>query len=142
HFDDLGNSIRKIRIDMGVSIEFLDGMSIDEIAAGSKHCAIGRIGYSDVDGAGTDGSLVYIKASMTGNEPVDVLNYAAGNTSFPHQPTSDQWFDESQFESYRRLGFHVIEDIFRSRRDVCSIGQFEDAARLYCSQKQKAAGAV
>ncbi|MEQ1655145.1 MAG: hypothetical protein ABL960_05550, partial [Nitrospira sp.] len=27
-------------------------------------------------------------------------------------PTSDQFFDESQFESYRRLGEHVATEVF------------------------------
>jgi hypothetical protein len=29
--------------------------------------------------------------------------------TFPHQTTADQFFDESQFESYRRLGMHIRE---------------------------------
>jgi len=35
---------------------------------------------------------------------------AAADPLFPHHPTSDQFFDESQFESYRRLGLHVVEE--------------------------------
>jgi hypothetical protein len=133
HFDDLGNAVRKIRIDLGIPIEFPNGVSIaKEIAAGSKHCALGQIVYSAVDGQGVEpGDLIYIKTSITGNEPRDVLNYAAQNPSFPHQPTSDQWFDESQFESYRRLGYHVVEEIFQFRDDVAFIGQFADALRSY-----------
>jgi hypothetical protein len=133
HFDDLGNATRKIRIDLGIPIEFPHGVAIaKEITAESKHCACGRIAYSAVDGPGAeDGHLIYIKTSLTGNEPEDVLNYAAQNPSFPHQPTSDQWFDESQFESYRRLGLHVVEEIFQFRDHLASVGQFTDAVRKY-----------
>jgi hypothetical protein len=133
HFDDLGNATRKIRIDLGIPIEFPNGVSIaKEITAASKHCAVGRIVYSAVDGDGAkDGTLIYIKTSLTGNEPRDVLTYAGENPSFPHQSTADQWFDESQFESYRRLGFHVVEEIFQFRDDVAAIGQFADAVRSY-----------
>jgi hypothetical protein len=133
HFDDLGNATRKIRIDLGIPIEFREGVSIaKEITAGSKHCAVGRIAYSAVDGPDVkDGTLIYIKPSLTGNEPRDVLTYAAENPAFPHQPTSDQWFDESQFESYRRLGFHVVEEIFQFHDDLASIGQFTNAVRSY-----------
>jgi hypothetical protein len=136
HFDDLGNAVRKIRIDLGIPIEFPNGVSIaKEIAAGSKHCALGQIVYSAVDGQGVEpGHLIYIKTSITGNEPRDVLNYAAQNPSFPHQPTSDQWFDESQFESYRRLGYHVVEEIFQFRKEVATIGQFMKAVRSYVTQ--------
>jgi hypothetical protein len=31
------------------------------------------------------------------------------NLDFPHQSTADQWFSESQFESYRSLGFEIME---------------------------------
>ena len=135
HFDDLGNATRKIRIDLGIPIEFPNGVSIaKEITAGSKHCAVGRIVYSAVDGKGVEpGTLIYIKASLTGNEPRDVLTYAAEHLAFPHEPTSDQWFDEPQFESYRRLGLHVVEEIFQYRDDVASIGQLTDAVRSYLS---------
>jgi hypothetical protein len=35
------------------------------------------------------------------------LAYHSDQPAFPHQTTGDQWFDESQFESYRRLGCHI-----------------------------------
>ncbi len=35
-------------------------------------------------------------------------NYKKEHASFPHESTVDQWFSESQFESYRELGYHVM----------------------------------
>ena len=133
HFDDLGNAIRKIYVDLGITIEFPDGISISKQRLSvSRHCAIGRIRYSAVDGPGTpDGTLIYVKSSLTGNEPMDVLNYAAQNPSFPHQSTTDQWFNESQFEAYRRLGYHVIEEIFRFKDDTVSLPDFQTLAERY-----------
>jgi hypothetical protein len=58
------------------------------------------------------GTLLDIKASLTGDEPADVLNYARAHTRFPHQSTIDQFFTESQFESYRILGYHVGRKVF------------------------------
>ena len=43
--------------------------------------------------------------------PRDVYNYARESLAFPHEPTSDQFFSESQFESYRALGRHAINEI-------------------------------
>ena len=48
--------------------------------------------------------LIKPSLSKLRNEPADVLNYAIQNPTFPHQSTADQFFDESQFESFRRLG--------------------------------------
>jgi hypothetical protein len=112
-FEDLGNAIRKIRIDLGIPIEFPDGIAIDAARQGNgnEHGAIGRIGYSAVDGAVKDGVLIYLKATRSGDEPVDVQNYAAAHPAFPHESTANQWFGESQFESYRMLGLHTIEAV-------------------------------
>jgi hypothetical protein len=83
-----------------------------------------------------DGALIYIKPSINGNEPADVQHYAAADPLFPHQPTSDQFFDESQFESYRRLGLHVIEEILggpdRQRREY-TLSEFVTAVEEYAS---------
>jgi hypothetical protein len=57
--------------------------------------------------------LVYIKASRTGDEPADVAEYAGRHPDFPHETTADQFFSESQFESYRRLGEHIGWEVFR-----------------------------
>ena len=48
-------------------------------------------------------------------ESVDILNYKLQHKSFPHDTTGNQWFTESQFESYRRLGQHVVEEIQSSK---------------------------
>ncbi len=109
-FEDLGNAIRKCRADFGADIRIQTKEIGNRSEAGFSdcHCAVGRIAYAD----GSEGTLVYIKASLTGDEPEDVINYAAEHPSFPHQSTADQFFDESQFESYRRLGVHVGNIVF------------------------------
>jgi hypothetical protein len=139
-FDDLGNAIRKIRVDMGINIEFPALPVTKKITEASRHCAVGTICYKAVDGAAAeDGVLIYIKASLTGNEPCDIMNYAQRNPAFPHQPTSDQWFDESQFESYRLLGIHVIDEILQFGKGPNSLQQFTDAAFRYCTLERKLA---
>jgi hypothetical protein len=64
------------------------------------HAALASVTYRD----GSVGRIVYVKASLTGREPADVLQYHAEHPDFPHETTSDQFFDEAQWESYRRLG--------------------------------------
>jgi choline dehydrogenase-like flavoprotein len=55
--------------------------------------------------------LLYVKANLTGDESVDVLHYHKTHPEFPHEPTSDQFFDELQWESYRRLGEHLVQPL-------------------------------
>lgn len=110
-FNDLGNAIRKIRIDLGVPIEFDDVPIYGEVPQNKqgRYCAFGRIRYSAVDGNDVkDGVLIYIKPAIYGCEPRDVLQYKDSNKDFPHQTTGDQFFDEPQFESYRMLGDYIM----------------------------------
>ena len=112
HYEDLANALRKIRIDLNISIEF-PGDHIEYLRNKTRRCGVATIRYSAVDPGCQDGVLVYVKPMMLGNEPPDVGSYAAGNDSFPHQSTANQWFNESQTESYRMLGLHSIDDIAR-----------------------------
>jgi len=113
-FTDLGNAIRKIRIDLGIDIEI--ETELLELQAGNRmsraHFALGLVRYDRVDHGAPPGLLIYLKPSLTGNEPADVTEYANGHEEFPHEPTADQFFDESQFESYRALGFHIADKVF------------------------------
>jgi hypothetical protein len=116
-FADLGEAVRKIRIDFGIPIEF-DQMGIysrTEIDAHKDpghNCALGRIRYSVVDGSGApDGIIVYIKPACYGNEPRDIYEYFKRSKTFPNESTADQFFSESQFESYRMLGSYTMEKL-------------------------------
>jgi hypothetical protein len=77
---------------------------------------VGKIRYPKraADETAQEGRILYVKLSVTGDEPVDVLNYRKQNSAFPHQSTGDQFFNESQFESYRRLGLHAATHAFRA----------------------------
>ena len=56
------------------------------------------------------------------------MNYAATHPDFPHEPTSDQWFDEAQYESYRRLGRYVAKKLFGDLTEHATISQIAQAA--------------
>ncbi len=117
--EDLGNAIRKVRVDLGVKISVtkFEIFSRDDEAGkkGGHYCAVCEIDYSAVDANGRKGTLIYIKPALLGTEPRDIYNYARTSKTFPHEPTSDQWFDEAQFESYRALGQRTIEWIYSGK---------------------------
>jgi len=111
---DLGNAICKCRVDFGAEIDF--GKSLQGIRDRTSRCAIATITYNDKHGdphkKAQVGRLVYVKPMIlpqaTQSEPVDVLAYHSEHATFPNETTADQFFSESQFESYRRLGLHTI----------------------------------
>jgi len=120
-FDNLGNAVQKIRTDFGIPIDF-QPMQIFPRTDKKKgaYCAIGTIRYSCVDKvnddqgkevAAPDGTIVYIKPVFYGDEPRDIYHYAMTHETFPHESTANQWFSEAQFESYRKLGSHIVDMI-------------------------------
>lgn len=87
-----------------------------------RHFAVGKILYEKKDGAtgkGTteEGLLVYVKASMTGDEADYVLDYERRNSAFPHKSTGDQFFSEEQMEAYRWLGYHCVSRMLSTAGD-------------------------
>ena len=123
-FADLGNAVRKISIDLGISIRF-DGLQLlrnrpsegpDLSSSGAifRTARSASIAYGAADGANEgcgDGTILYIKPALHGTESAGIAGYAAAHPTFPHETTTDQWFSESQFESYRSLGFEITESI-------------------------------
>lgn len=117
-FEDLGNAVRKISIDLGVTIDFPDLDKLRaRIAAGAPprpgpYCTVGRINYDAADGAGSGkGYILYIKPSYHGTEGAGIVAYANNNPAFPHDSTANQWFDETLFESYRSLGQEITDQV-------------------------------
>lgn len=107
--EGLANAIRRCRIDFGaeITIDLSDITSKDENTDFSKsHLVKGTIKYPDSKTPA--GTIIYIKTTMTGKETADVREYAIANPEFPQQSTGDQFFNEAQFESYRKLGYDSI----------------------------------
>ncbi len=77
-----------------------------------RHSALYHIEYED--NPDDRCVLLYLKASMTGDEPTDVRQYHGVHEEFPHEATIDQFFDEPQWESYRKLGEHMSAPLFKT----------------------------
>lgn len=111
--EGLANAIRRCRIDFGAEISInIENIVNRKEGHSRQHFAVGDITYSGDEKP--SGKLIYIKSSITGEEPVDIAEYALKNKSFPHQSTADQFFDEEQFESYRKLGMHIMDEAFQN----------------------------
>lgn len=147
-FGDLANAIRKIRIDLGVSIEPLTTKYIGPEAGEElgKYCALGDIRYDNVDGTDVVGRLIYVKPCVYADCPPDVRNYGRKEKTFPHETTADQFFSESQFESYRALGRHIIGRIAGDKPGdhgawlAPDISAFFDRATDYVFEKRPRVG--
>lgn len=114
-FEDLSNAARKAAIDLNVKLDFhhirLASRNLPE--AGSIAYAIADIDYPE----DWKGRLIYLKPSLIDDLPIDVRAYAASSKTFPHETTADQWYTESQFESYRNLGATLFQTLCAARGD-------------------------
>jgi len=156
-FFDLGMAIRKAEIDLPVRVSMdpmriRSRAQIEEELAKDKRTdalaiATGRIEYlhavrdlearEDLSEAEAEiervhdtrrsGRLVYIKPSLLDNTPTGVRAYARENAEFPHETTGDQFFSESQFESYHVLGWHQANQIAKEAQGTLA-GLFAAAA--------------
>jgi len=106
-FDDLANVLRRVREDFGVEVE-LDVSRLHPGANGlaGQHAVVGTIHYNGLGGM-DKGTILFVKPALTGDEPPDVLQYQTRNRTFPQESTANQFYDEPQWESYRRLGEHT-----------------------------------
>lgn len=149
-FSSLEQVIRFARIDFNVHID-LDFQKIAPLSGtthASAHWVLGTIDYSRVTpGAGQDrglsphgesqtGHVLYIKSSLCAADKSahvsrDVIGYAKRHPQFPHEPTSDQFFSEAQFESYRELGSCIANKLLADWPG-------EDIAALFTAPKQEA----
>jgi hypothetical protein len=117
-FEDLAGAMRKCYTDFGVEFDF-GGSQVDEIRPvgdepSTRHYAIATIKYP---GGVAPGTLIYWKASLTADMPPDIMHYRRTRKDFPHESTADQFFDESQFESYRHLGYEVAMRSIKVMKD-------------------------
>ncbi|HKJ95600.1 MAG TPA: hypothetical protein VKA32_08235, partial [Gammaproteobacteria bacterium] len=126
-FSDLGNAVRKIRIDLDAKIVFEPPLALGPGKDPSRpgpDFACATVHYPETE---EPGLLVYMKPCRHPDMPIDVRAYGSRYPDFPHEATIDQFFSESQFESYRRLGeaqatalignASSVPDFFVSARD-------------------------
>jgi hypothetical protein len=154
-FSDLGNAVRKIRVDTGIPITLSTAyLPPTEDQKFGLYCGLGLIHYGNVDCDLTNdpndkrrfGYLLYIKPATYADCPPDVRNYKNEHGTFPHESTVDQFFSESQFESYRALGRHIVGqmcgDSLESRANIAgSVATFIGWSKNHIDERQKYADA-
>ena len=133
-FCGIGNAVNRCRADFGAEIDLdLRPLQKKDDGFSQAHCVVGTIRYppptqqplpdgparnlceclGEVDREQYTGTILYIKSSLVGDEPADLLAYKLQHDTFPQDPTANQWFTETQFESYRRLGHHIAMTAIR-----------------------------
>ena len=126
-FSDLATLIRLIRIDFKARIElvtefagseelaqiFGDDRELREAQAGtSSKCALlFKVTYPEREDLPAR-HLIVLKPRLIAGAPPDVAEYHQRHAAFPQESTIDQFFDEAQWESYRKLGLEIGTLVF------------------------------
>lgn len=109
-FEDLARVIELVRVDFGAKIE-LDVTALKPDADGRSKAGFvkGKISYAPLPGEKKlkSAELVYVKTALVNKLQEDVYGYDRRHPDFPDETTSDQFFDEFQFEAYRELGYQI-----------------------------------
>ena len=115
--NELAMIIRKAFIDFGIEIKIdIDALKVDAVTSLSKRrFAIGKITYPPRSGSCEPkfGHFVYIKMTLDGTESADIRSYKVKHPEFPHRTTADQFFTESKFESFRKLGYEITKELLK-----------------------------
>lgn len=130
----LTEAIRKARIDLNAEVTL--NLATIRPPQGSRHSkhsfAIGKIIYDQNPSITAD--VLYLKLSLPELDspcvPADVWGYAAEHPQFPHESTADQWFDETQFEAYRKLGYAIAEAAFSEETIARTLAPDPTSARF------------
>jgi Patatin-like phospholipase len=87
--------------------------------------AIGTITYpplpSASDPQSTEGHIFYLNTILTEDLPADLYSYKAEHPDYPDEPTSDQFFDEQQFDAYCTLGYETAKKVVAYSRDYVEL---------------------
>jgi hypothetical protein len=106
---DLGQAVQRARADLGAQIDIAPDPLIHADANAMRKQAhlLGTVTYAD----GSRGEVLYLKALLRENLGADIYGYWRTNPDFPNQPTSNQFYGELQFDSYRELGRQLMAGI-------------------------------
>jgi Patatin-like phospholipase len=103
---DLGRAIERVRVDFGAQIDLSADLLYHERRdlLMQQPFVMGTILYAD----GSRGRILYVRPSLCAGLSADIYSYWRAHPAFPDEPTSEQFFDEPQFEAYRALGFEIF----------------------------------
>ena len=105
---DLGQAVQRARADLGASVDICaDALADGGTGLRTQAHLIGTVSYAD----GSHGEILYLKALLRKNLGADIYGYWRTNPEFPNQPTSNQFYGEMQFDSYRELGRELMSGI-------------------------------
>ncbi|MGE5215325.1 MAG: hypothetical protein ACM3NN_16735, partial [Nitrospirota bacterium] len=129
-YSDFISAIRRIEQDFGAEIEFNKHGGPERMIARPvsneypKDAEYADHGFlwatikyhrQAIRGGPTEGVIIYLKTAMIKELGIKAKGYKGAEPDFPDQGTSDQFFDEEQFEAYREVGYRIADTMLRDK---------------------------
>ncbi len=79
-----------------------------------KHAALARVAFPPTCNEYVNTLwVILLKSSLTGDESLDIKSFKQADPDFPNDSTTNQFFTEGQWESYRCLGEHISTTVLK-----------------------------
>jgi hypothetical protein len=135
-FGDIANLMRLASVDLGACFSPITSAQLAQSIKGKPQAPLAAMlgdpnGFSCDAGIGSHFLLAYrvtlpaadgfpahtavvlwVKPRLTEQTSLDIRQYQATHRDFPQESTADQFFDDEQWESYRKLGEHTGQTLF------------------------------
>jgi len=122
-FSALAEAIATARMDHGIQIDVDPSPMIRGAKARADRAWVYGIATHPQTAAEVEANakpykteIFFVKAVLAGQLDWDLEVYAARHTDFPRRATSDQFYDEWDFEAYRSLGYTLAETLTSHHR--------------------------
>ncbi len=118
-YADLSMLIQHASIDFDIKVDFASVQQVGETSlrpAGTLASVTYPEIHEEVDEKGKivrkgqkkqNGTILYLKPWLAPDAPMELRAFKVLRPKFPHEPTTNQFFTETDFESYRQLGRHI-----------------------------------
>jgi Patatin-like phospholipase len=120
-FEDLGKVQRIARADLGAVLNF-EPTTINSFKGSASYILRADVMYDDR----SVGKILLVKPKFTENCQPEVFAYHKVNPSFPHDPTANQFFTESQFLAYLNLGEEAGDELNDNIESTYQLKQFRE----------------
>lgn len=127
---DLGTVLQRARIDFGIEVNFLQSVAVGKPALPLQG-AYASVAYPETqDQPAATGSIIYLKSWLPGDAPAPLRAFQALKANFPHDTTANQFFTETDFESYRALGDYLADQMLEKTKIAAEAGLGQVASKV------------
>lgn len=117
-YEDLRRTSQHALVNLGVRVDFVEPLQFSNKDNPGEtklrlYGAYATIHYPEGPPDAPPGELILLKPWLPDDCPAELKAFKVLKKDFPHDPTANQFFTESDFESYRRRGEFLADKVMK-----------------------------